>query len=233
MVDENNGFDGNDGANQGEGKNGDGHDMDMDNKRNDMDVASKGNEQNDASMHNGVDGMQEQCGNLEAIRIGTMQVKFVSLGNLSDAKKLNKKDLVYTPLSHVVFAALNDEFCSDSHVDTLSSDAALGSAGVGSREVGRKPVIGQGLPDALLAHHAANERQLCMLADSCCCLPLPPGRLLLCPLHVPARLYRPARKQPRVRTWQGRDPLWRGRSVHRSRRDRLGRRRSGHLRLAG
>jgi hypothetical protein len=88
MVDANNGFDENDGANQGEGKNGSGHDMDMDNRGNDMDAASKDNEKDASSMHNGVDGMQEQLCNLHAIQIGTMHVKLDSPGILSDAKKI-------------------------------------------------------------------------------------------------------------------------------------------------
>jgi hypothetical protein len=41
--------------------------------------------------------MQEQCGNLEAIQIGTMQVKFVSPGNLSDAKKIEQKGACLYP----------------------------------------------------------------------------------------------------------------------------------------
>ncbi|KAM0905246.1 hypothetical protein ACQ4PT_017521 [Festuca glaucescens] len=160
MVDANNGFDGHDGANQGEGKNGGGHDMDMDNKGNDTDAASKDNEQDVSSMHNGVDGMQEQCGKLDAVQIGTMQVKLVSPGNISDAKNLNKKEHVYTPISHVEFAALDDEIGSDYHADLLSSGSALGSGVVGPREEGRQPVIGQVLPDAHLAQHAANGQLL-------------------------------------------------------------------------
>ncbi|KAM0908112.1 hypothetical protein ACQ4PT_015684 [Festuca glaucescens] len=82
MVDANNGFDGNDGANQGEGKYGGGHDMDMDNKGNDMDATSKNDEQDASSMHNGVDGMQEQLCNLDAIQIGTMHVKLAPTDTL-------------------------------------------------------------------------------------------------------------------------------------------------------
>ncbi|KAM0889802.1 hypothetical protein ACQ4PT_027478 [Festuca glaucescens] len=160
MVDANNGFDGHDGANQGGGKDGGGHDMDMDNKGNDTDAASKDNEQDVSSMHNGVDGMQEQCGKLDAVQIGTMQVKLVSPGNISDAKNLNKKEHVYTPISHVEFAALDDKIGSDYHADLLSSGSALGSGVVGPQEEGRQPAIGQVLPDAHLAQHAANGQLL-------------------------------------------------------------------------
>jgi hypothetical protein len=52
MVDANNGMDGNDGAHQGEKKNGSGHDMDMDNKGNDMDATSNNNEQDASHMNN-------------------------------------------------------------------------------------------------------------------------------------------------------------------------------------
>ncbi|KAM0837529.1 hypothetical protein ACQ4PT_061582 [Festuca glaucescens] len=75
MMDANNGNDGNDGAHHGEGNNGGGHAMDMDNKGNDMDATSNNNEQDASNMNNGVDGMQEQLCNLDAIQIGTMHVK--------------------------------------------------------------------------------------------------------------------------------------------------------------
>ncbi|KAM0890056.1 hypothetical protein ACQ4PT_027297 [Festuca glaucescens] len=75
MVDANNGLDGNDGANQEEGKYEGGHDMDTDNRGNDMEDTSKNDEQDDSHTHNGVDGMQEQLCNLDAIQIGTMHVK--------------------------------------------------------------------------------------------------------------------------------------------------------------
>ncbi|KAM0833111.1 hypothetical protein ACQ4PT_064464 [Festuca glaucescens] len=160
MVDANNGFDGSDGANQGEGKNGGAHDMDMDNKGNDMDAASKDNAHDVSSMHNGVDGMQEQCGNVDAIQIGTMHVKLVSPGNFAVAKNLNQNELVYTSLCHVDFATLDDEIDTESHADFLHRGAALGSGDAGSREVGQQPAIGQVLPAAQLAQHAANGGQL-------------------------------------------------------------------------
>jgi hypothetical protein len=156
MVDANNGFNENDGANQGKGKSGGDHDMDMDNKGNDMDLASKDNEQDASSMHNGVDGMQEQLCNLDAIQMGTMHVKLAPPGILSDAKNLNKKEQFYTSLSHVEFLALNDEAGSVFHADSLSRGSASGSGIVGARKVGQQPANGKVLPAAQLAQHATN-----------------------------------------------------------------------------
>jgi hypothetical protein len=70
-----------------EGKNGGGHDMDMENKGNNMDATSNNNEQDASHMNNGVDGMQEQLCNLDAIQIGTMHVKLTPTGIPSYAKK--------------------------------------------------------------------------------------------------------------------------------------------------
>jgi hypothetical protein len=91
MVDANNGFNENDGANLGKRKRGGDHDMDMDNKGNDMDATSKNDEQDASSMHNGVDGMQEQLCNLHAIQIGKMHVKLAPTGIPSDAKNIEQK----------------------------------------------------------------------------------------------------------------------------------------------
>jgi hypothetical protein len=109
MVNANNGLDGNDGANQGEKKFGGAHEMDMDNKGNDMDATSKNDEQDDSSMHNCVDGMQEQLCNLDAIQIGTLHVKLAPTGTLSVAKNLNKNEQVCSSISHVEVAPQNDE----------------------------------------------------------------------------------------------------------------------------
>jgi hypothetical protein len=75
MVYASNGSDGNDGAHHGEGKNGGSHAMDMDNKGNDMDATSNNNEQVASKVNNGVDGMQDQLHNIDAIQIGKMHVE--------------------------------------------------------------------------------------------------------------------------------------------------------------
>jgi hypothetical protein len=103
MVDANDGFDGDNGANQGEGKKGNDHDIDMDNKENDLEEGSKDNDHDSSSKHNEVDGMQEQCGFLEAIQFGSME------GNLYDAKNSDQNDLVFPPISHVQIPALGDK----------------------------------------------------------------------------------------------------------------------------
>ena len=96
MVDANNDFDGDNGDNQGEEENGDAHDMDTDNKEKASDAGSKDNGNDVSTKHNGVEGMQEHCGNLDAIQIGTIHVKCASPGNLNVAKNLNQKEFVYT-----------------------------------------------------------------------------------------------------------------------------------------
>ncbi|KAM0871704.1 hypothetical protein ACQ4PT_039194 [Festuca glaucescens] len=75
MVDANNGNDGNDDAQHGEKKYGGGHAMDMDQKGNDGDATSNNNDQDASNVNNGVEGMQEQLHNIDAIQIGTMHVK--------------------------------------------------------------------------------------------------------------------------------------------------------------
>jgi hypothetical protein len=75
MVDANNGNEGNDGAHHGEGKNGGSHTMDMDNKGNDIDATSNNNEQDASKVNNGVDVMQDQLHNIDAIQIGKMHVE--------------------------------------------------------------------------------------------------------------------------------------------------------------
>jgi hypothetical protein len=110
MVDANNGSDGNNGDNQGEEKNGDAHDMDMDNKEKDTGAEPKGNDQEGSNSHNGGEGMQKQCDFLEAIQFGTMDANCASPGNPYNAKNLNQIGLVFIPKSHNKVSAQNDNF---------------------------------------------------------------------------------------------------------------------------
>jgi hypothetical protein len=104
--------------------------------------------------------MQEQCGNLEAIQFGTMDVKLVSPGNLYVAKNLNQKELVFTSISHVENSAPDDKFGAHYHADSLHRYAVSGSVHVGISDRGQQPAIGQVLPAAGLAQHAANGQLL-------------------------------------------------------------------------
>ncbi|KAM0887204.1 hypothetical protein ACQ4PT_029203 [Festuca glaucescens] len=160
MVDAEDDFDGDNGANQGEGKKGNDHDIDMDNKENDLAEGSKDNDHDGSSKHNGVDGMQEQCAFLEAIRFGSMDVKLASPGNLYAAKNSDQNDFVFPHISPVQIPALDDNFFAESHADFPLRGAASGSVGVRKDSAGRRPVIGQQLPDAVLAQYAANEQTL-------------------------------------------------------------------------
>jgi hypothetical protein len=80
MVDANNENNGADGANQGQGNHG-GNAMDMDPKTNDAGANSNGNEQLGTNGNNGVDGMQEQLEHFDAIRIGSLDIKYSPSGS--------------------------------------------------------------------------------------------------------------------------------------------------------
>jgi hypothetical protein len=158
MVDAVADFDGDNGANQGEGKRGNDHDIDMTNKDNDLAEGSKNNDHDGSSNHNGVDGMQEQCASLEAIQFGSMDTKLASPGNLHDAKNLDQNDFVFSPISHIHFSTLNDNMDVVSHADFLHRGSTSGSAGLSKVSAGRRAVIGQQLPEASLAQQAANDK---------------------------------------------------------------------------
>jgi hypothetical protein len=81
---------GNDDANHEEKKNGGGHTMDLDQKGNDGDATSNNNDQDASNVNNGVEGMQEQLHNLDAIQIGTMHVKIAPKGTPSHESNLSK-----------------------------------------------------------------------------------------------------------------------------------------------
>jgi hypothetical protein len=80
MVDANNENNGADGANQGQGNHG-GNAMDMDPKTNDAGANSNDNEQLGTNGNNGVDGMQEQLEHFDAIRIGSLDIKYSPSGS--------------------------------------------------------------------------------------------------------------------------------------------------------
>ncbi|KAM0848994.1 hypothetical protein ACQ4PT_054009 [Festuca glaucescens] len=135
MVDANNGNDGNDGAHHGEGKNGGSHAMDMDNKGNDADATSNNNEQDASNVNNGVDGMQEQLHNIDAIQIGTMHVELNPKGAPSYEPNLGKNELFYKSLSYAEKMALKDNFCTNFGADSWARESSLGSQPVGVRAV--------------------------------------------------------------------------------------------------
>nr|XP_051200394.1 uncharacterized protein LOC127313962 [Lolium perenne] len=87
MVDASNGNDGNDDAKNGDGNNGNGHAMDMDPKGNATETTSNNNGNVASNVNNGVDGMQEQLHQLDAIKIGSMNI------NLSHADILPRSGL--------------------------------------------------------------------------------------------------------------------------------------------
>ncbi|KAM0913834.1 hypothetical protein ACQ4PT_011907 [Festuca glaucescens] len=153
MVDANNGNDGNDDAHHGEGKNGGGHAMDMDHKGNDADATSNNNEQDVSNVNNGVDGMQEQLHNIDAIQIGTMHVKLTPTGTPSYESNLSKNELFYKSLSHVENQPLKNKFCTDFGADSWPSKSTSGSPPVGARAECLQAASGQ------QRLHAASRQQ--------------------------------------------------------------------------
>jgi hypothetical protein len=163
MVDAGNDFDGDNGANQGEGKKGNDPDIDMENKENDLAESSKNNVHYGSSKHNGVDGMQEQCVLLEAIQFGSMDVKLASPGNLYAAKNLDQNDFVFSPISHVQIPTLDDIIFAESHADSPHRGAASGSVGDSRTALGG----GLSLDSSHLTQcwHSIQAMSSCMLAD--------------------------------------------------------------------
>jgi hypothetical protein len=142
MADANNGSDGNNGDNQGEEKNGDAKDMDMDNKDKGTEAVPKGNNQDGSKSHNGGEDMQEPGVFLEAIQFGTLDAKCASPGNTFTAKNLNQFDLVFIPKSNIKVHAQNDSLNTVSYVDLRQRGDSPGLLGVGIGETGQFPAIG-------------------------------------------------------------------------------------------
>ncbi|KAM0850383.1 hypothetical protein ACQ4PT_053110 [Festuca glaucescens] len=135
MVDASNGNDGNDGAHPGEGKNGDPHAMDMDNKGNDADATSNNNDQDASNVNNGGDGMQEQLHNIVAIQIGTMHVELNTKGTPSYESNLGKNELFTKYLSYAEKMTLKDNVCTNFGAVSWARGSPLGSQPVSSRAV--------------------------------------------------------------------------------------------------
>jgi hypothetical protein len=155
MVEANNGSDGNNGDNQGEEKNGETHDMDMDGREKGTEGASKGSDQVGSNSSKGGDVMQEQCDFLEDIQFGSVDVKCASPGNQSVVKNLSCFVPVLLPTSNSNSLAQNDKFCTFSNIDMLNRNAAPGLVSVGIGALGRQTATGQGLPAAVSGTHAA------------------------------------------------------------------------------
>ncbi|KAK1629024.1 hypothetical protein QYE76_003363 [Lolium multiflorum] len=98
--------------------NGDGHnDMDMDAKGADDEGNANNNGQHENGATNGVEGMQEQCAQVEEINIGTLKVPLSPLGNDSLDSNLTQKYTVFLPILHAQKHSLKDEICADYYAD--------------------------------------------------------------------------------------------------------------------
>jgi hypothetical protein len=155
MVEANNGSDGNNGDNQGEEKNGDAHDMDMDSRDKGIEGASKSNDQVGSNSNKGGDVMQEQCVFLEDIQFGSVDVKCVSPGNQTVVKNLSCCVPILLHTSNSNSLAQNDKPCTFSDIDMPNRVAAPGLASTGIGALSWQPAIGQELPAAASGMHGA------------------------------------------------------------------------------
>jgi hypothetical protein len=118
MVDASNGNDGNDDAMNGDGNNGNGHAMDMDPKGNATETTSNNNGNVASNVNNGVDGMQEQLHQLDAIKIGSMNINLSHAGSHSLEPILSQNDQSFI-LSTAESVPLKNNLFDDCHADIL------------------------------------------------------------------------------------------------------------------
>jgi hypothetical protein len=162
MVEANNGNDGNDDAHNGEQNNG-GNAMDMDPKETNEGATSNNNGQGDSYENNGVDGMQLQAQQIEAIQIGSINVQLIPTGTPLSSQNLGKNNLFSKPLSHVENLVLNHKLSADFYADSTPRKSTSGLPQVGILAVGLladweelqvPAAVARPLADAQLCMHA-------------------------------------------------------------------------------
>ncbi|KAM0921230.1 hypothetical protein ACQ4PT_007109 [Festuca glaucescens] len=133
MVEATNGNDGNDGAHNGDGNNGNGNAMDMDHRGTETEATSNNNGNDASNVNNGIDGMQEQLQQLDAIQIGSLNVKLNSGSPYSDSI-LSQNEQLYMYLSSAENVPLKNKNGADCHADPMTSKSGLGLPMVGARD---------------------------------------------------------------------------------------------------
>ncbi|KAM0913468.1 hypothetical protein ACQ4PT_012138 [Festuca glaucescens] len=133
MVEATNGNDGNDGAHNGDGNNGNGHAMDMDHRGTETEATSNNNGNDASNVNNGIDGMQEQLQQLDAIQIGSLNVKLNSGSPYSDSI-LSQNEQPYMYLSSAENVPLKNKNGADCHADPMTSKSGLGLPMVCARD---------------------------------------------------------------------------------------------------
>jgi hypothetical protein len=109
MVEVNNSKDGEGDPNNGARNIDGGNDKDMDTKGAEDDATSNNNGQDENNAKSGVEGMQEQCQQVDDIQIGTLKVQLSPTGSASFVPNLGEKNRFYQPILHVENLTLNNK----------------------------------------------------------------------------------------------------------------------------
>jgi hypothetical protein len=109
MVEVNNSKDGEGDPNNGARNIDGGNDKDMDTKGAEDDATSNNNGQDENNTKSGVEGMQEQCQQVDDIQIGTLKVQLSPTGSASFVPNLGEKNRFYQPILHVENLTLNNK----------------------------------------------------------------------------------------------------------------------------
>jgi hypothetical protein len=125
-YDNNGGGDPNNGLGQGDGHN----DMEMDARGMEDEANANNNGNVGNGTKNGEEGMQEKCGQVDEIYIGTLKLPVSPLGNASSGNFLTQKNIAFTPILHAKNLSLNKGQCADSYADSTPARFASGIADV-------------------------------------------------------------------------------------------------------
>jgi hypothetical protein len=122
-YDNNGGGDPNNGLGQGDGHN----DMEMDARGMEDEANANNNGNVGNGTKNGEEGMQEKCGQVDEIYIGTLKLPVSPLGNASSGNFLTqKKNTAVTPILHDKKLSLNQGLYADSYADYAPARFASG-----------------------------------------------------------------------------------------------------------
>jgi hypothetical protein len=108
IVAVNNSKDGEGDPNNGAGNVDGGNEMDMDAKGSEEVATSNNNGQDENNTKDGVEGMQEQCQQMDGILIGTIKLQLSPTGSASLFPNLGEENRINKPIFHVENMSLND-----------------------------------------------------------------------------------------------------------------------------
>jgi hypothetical protein len=164
-----------------------------------------------------VEEMQVQSNHADAILIGSLKLPITPTGMLTSAKNSGKKELFIKPMFHDQNLVLDDNFCTDSHVDFLARASTSGLPQVaGVVATAGLPLAGKELSAQQLAIGRRRSRQLLLTIQTA---RSGPGRQWHC---QPMTCRGPLPRSAATRQWGAsaaavrrpiRDLLWLWRSV--------------------